>query len=225
MKIDVDTKERIKIFLVFLLQSYKVIMGSLLVLFVPQLCDNEKVCSLTDNLFKQDLLHIIALIFNFITVSSFCICYTIELKRENWCIEYLDIDKNFGDHYLPNVLKDRPELEKSLHKINNNYYYSSRVTALLYFINLILSSISIYFYNTGVPTITAYMSFVILISMKLYNSIHISTDSKNNNMALSSYMTELQSFNVIDRDHRLSNKDNSEPVNDNEILVADLNII
>ena len=75
------------------------------------------------------------------------------------------------------------------------------------------------------PTVTAYMSFVILISMKLYNSIHISTDSKNNNMALSSYMTELQSFNVIDRDHRLSNKDNSEPINDNEILVADLNII
>ena len=40
MKLDVDTKERIKVLLIFLLQSYKVSMGSMLVLFVPQLCDD-----------------------------------------------------------------------------------------------------------------------------------------------------------------------------------------
>ena len=51
MKLDVDTKERIKVLLIFLLQSYKVAMGSMLVLFVPQLCD-DGVCSITDNLNK-----------------------------------------------------------------------------------------------------------------------------------------------------------------------------
>ena len=38
--------------------------------------------------------------------------------------------------------------------------------------------------------------------MKLYNAVFISRDSRSNNMALSAYMTELQSFNVIDKDHR-----------------------
>ena len=53
MKMDVDTKERMKIILIFLLQSYKVLMGSMLVLFVPQMCD-DKVCSIQDNLYKED---------------------------------------------------------------------------------------------------------------------------------------------------------------------------
>ena len=38
--------------------------------------------------------------------------------------------------------------------------------------------------------------------MKLYNAVFISRDLRANNMALSAYMTELQSFNVIDKDHR-----------------------
>ena len=112
----------------------------------------------------------------------------------------MDIDDDYGDNNLPLVLKKRPELEKALHKINDNYYYSSHITCLLYAINLIISTISIYIHSYLSATITAYMSFVILILLKLNNALFISKDSKRNNMALSAYMTELQSFNVIDKD-------------------------
>jgi hypothetical protein len=201
MAVDGDTKERMKILFIFLLQSYKVAMGSMLVLFVPQLC-GEGVCSITDNLEKDDVLHRGALVVNFISTASFATCYLIELKRENWCVEYLDIDDNFGDNNLPLVLKREPDIENSLHKINNMYYYSAQVTAGMYMLNLIVSTISIYMHSAGSPTVTAYASFVILILMKLYNAVYISRDSRGNNMALSAYMTELQSFNVIDKDHR-----------------------
>ena len=93
MKIDVDTKERLKIILIFLLQSYKVAMGSMLTLFVPQMCGNN-VCSLTDNLAKNDGLHVTTLSLNFISLIAFTLCYHSELQRENWCIHHLDIDKN-----------------------------------------------------------------------------------------------------------------------------------
>ncbi len=201
MKLDVDTKERMKVFLIFLLQSYKVAMGSMLVLFVPQLCDGG-VCSITDNLNKEDPLHRGALVINFISTASFGACYLIELKRENWCVEYLDIDDNYADNNLPLVLTKEPKIEASLHNINNMYYYSSQVAAVLYMINLLVSTISIYMHSAGSATVTAYASFVILILMKLYNAVYISRDSRANNMALSAYMTELQSFNVIDKDHR-----------------------
>ena len=201
MKVDIDTKERLKITLIFLLQSYKVLMGSMLVLFVPQMC-GDKVCSIVDNLYKEEELHRTCLVLNFISALSFTICYTIELRRENWCIEHLDIDDNFGDNNLPLVLKNRPELEKALHRINNNYYYSSNITTILYVLNLIISTVSIGLNNAGNATVTAYLSFVILILLKLNNAVFISNDSKKNNMALSAYMTELQSFNVIDKDHR-----------------------
>jgi hypothetical protein len=198
---DIDTKERLKVIFIFLLQSYKVLMGSMLVVFVPQLC-NEKICTIMDNLNNKDNLHHISLIINYITTISFTICYTIELKRENWCVEHLDIDDNIGYTHLPFAIKKRPELKKQLQQINNYYYYSSYLTTFIYIINFIISTISIYFHNAGNATITAYSSFVILILMKLKNALYISKNSKKNNMALSAYMTELKSFNVIDKDHR-----------------------
>ncbi len=228
MKIDIDTKERFKTIFIFLLQSYKVLMGSMLVIFVPQMCDNNKVCSITDNFYKTGSLHRGSLGINFLSTLAFTICYVIELQRENWCIEYLDIDDNFGDNNLPLVLKDNPTLETALHKINDRYYYSAHVTAIIYMINLIVSSVSIYQHSTGSPTYTAYLSFVILILMKLYNAVFISRDSKSNNMALSAYMTELQSFNVMDKDYVEKNKTNTNQSYQDDKqspLVADLNII
>ena len=222
MKVDVDTKERMNVMFIFILQSYKVAMGSMLTLFVPQLC-GEKVCGVTDNLYKEGTLHRAALSFNFISAFAFFVCYIIELKRENWCVEHLDIDDNFGDNNLPEVLKKRPDLELALHKINDSYFYSSQVTAVTYFINLILSTVSIYHYTTGVTTITAYLSFVILILMKLKNAIYISRNSKRNNIALSAYMSELQSFNVVDKDHDLVGDGVSE-VNVSEANVSEANV-
>ncbi len=202
MKMDVDTKERLKIIMIFLLQSYKVAMGSMLVLFVPQECGNNSVCSLTDNLTKTDGLHVTTLFFNFVSLISFILCYNSELKRENWCVKHLDIDKNYGDNHLALVLNQKPEFKIALDAINNRYYILALNAAGVYIINLILSSIVLFNNSAGASTLTSYLGFVILIVMKLYNSVYISVDSKKNARALSAYMTEFQSFNVIDVDHR-----------------------
>ena len=45
-----------------------------------------------------------------------------------------------------------------------------------------------------------YSSYIILILMKLYNCYYISSHSIENDKALSAYMTEFSSFNVIDYD-------------------------
>jgi len=202
MKMDVDTKERLKIIMIFLLQSYKVAMGSMLVLFVPQECGNNSVCSLTDNLTKTDTLHVTTLFFNFVSLVSFVLCYNSELKRENWCVKHLDIDKNHGDNNLALVLNQKPEFKIALDAINNRYYILALNAAGVYIINLILSSIVLFNNSAGASTLTSYLGFVILIVMKLYNSVYISVDSKKNARAFSAYMTEFQSFNVIDVDHR-----------------------
>ena len=221
MKVDNDTKERLKVLLIFLLQSYKVIMGSMLTLFVPQVCDNGGVCSLVDNITKEGDLHRASLGINFSSMVSFMICYYIELQRENWCIKYLDISDDYGDNNLPLVLKDMPELEVKLHEINDKYYYSSQITAALYILNLIVSTVSIYEHSAGASTVTSYISFVLLVLFKLNNAIAISKDSKNNNMALSAYMTELQSFNVLDEDYGDFIKEKPANLKDVEIELAD----
>ena len=93
MKLDVDTKQRLQTAFTFLLEFYKVLMGTFLGVFIPLKC-KDKICTVRDNIYTEDRFHIATNIYNlisFIFVSAF---YVIELRRENWSIEYLDIDEN-----------------------------------------------------------------------------------------------------------------------------------
>ena len=199
----VDTKERLKVGALFIFQSYKVIMGSMLSLFVPQLCENEEVCTISDNLLHHDndVFHQVTLGFNFLSVLLFIGVYVIELKRENWCVKYLDIDHNIPDNNLETIIKDKPDLLLPLSKHNTLYFKSIFITSIIYSINLALSSILIYDNYAGIPSVTSYMSYVVLILLKIYNSLFISYDSMKNNKALSAYIIEFTSYNKIDVDH------------------------
>ena len=75
------------------------------------------------------------------------------------------------------------------------------ITSLVYSVNLVLSSILIYGNYAGIPSVTSYMSYVVLILLKIYNSLCISYDSMKNNKALSAYIIEFTSYNKIDVDH------------------------
>ena len=216
MKIDVDVKERFKIIFLFFLQSYKVIMGSLLVVFVPQEC-NDHVCSVYENFTNSSTFHNVCLSFNYLSALLFLICYIVELKRENWCIEYLDINKDYSDNHLKLVLDKRPNLKNQITFINNRYYFSSCATIIIYSINLLISSIYIFSRSLGLNTLTTYLSFVLLILVKLNNAYLISNDTKKNYRLHSAYMSEFQSFNVIDKDHVLEN--NKTPIEVKDIII------
>jgi hypothetical protein len=214
MKVDQDLKERLKIGALWLFQSYKVIMGSLLILFVPQKCEElveysgstdgeyqDVICSVSDNLNKKDdLFHDITLGFNFLCVGLFLITYVVELRREHWCVKYLDINHDFPDNHLDDIIDQKPELKLELRKRNNRYFKITSLTSGVYAINLILSSIVIYTNYVGIQAVTSYTSYVALILLKIYNSLFISYDSLQNDKALSGYITEFSSFNVFDED-------------------------
>ena len=200
MKVDVDCKERVKIILSFLLQSYKVVMGSMLLLFVPQTCE-DGICSVTDNLRNTGNINRAGLILNFISVSFFALTYGAELRRENWCVHNFDINHDVGDNNLAIILKDKPALLEELHKHNKRYYYITVMTFFIYLLNFIVSNIVLFqddaFISIG---LAPYLSYIILVLMKLYNCYSISLNSIKGDKAMSAYMTEFTSFNVIDAD-------------------------
>ena len=214
MKVDQDLKERLKIGALWVFQSYKVIMGSLLILFVPQKCEElveysgstdgeyeTKICSVSDNLHKtDDMFHNITLGFNFLCVGLFLVTYIVELRRENWCVKHLDINHDFPDNHLDDIIDQKPELKMELRKKNSRYFKITSVTSGVYAINLILSSIIIYDNYVGIQAVTSYTSYVALILLKIYNSLFIGYDSLHNDKALSGYITEFSSFNVFDED-------------------------
>jgi hypothetical protein len=204
MKINTDTKERLKVAALFIFQSYKVIMGSLLILFVPQECNenDNNVCSLKNNLTKtDDLFHTVTLGFNFLCVFLFMGMYFVELRRENWCVKHFDINHDFPDNNLDKIIDEKPELKLELNKKNKRYFRITTLASSVYAINLILSSIIVYTNYVGIQAVTSYVSYVALILLKIYNSLCISYTSMKGDKALSGFITEFSSFNVWDKDH------------------------
>ena len=74
------------IYILELNYGYKIIMGTFLVVFVPQKCGDE-ICSMTDNFFNGTIINSAGNICNFVTFSSIGTLYFIEMRRENWCIK------------------------------------------------------------------------------------------------------------------------------------------
>ena len=114
---------------------------------------------------------------------------------------FFDIDHNVSDNNLAIILKDNPDLSKTLRSYNMLYKNTTLCCLFIFFINFIVSNIILYndevFWTVG---IAPYSSYMVLVLMKIYNCYYISSHSIANNKALSAYMTEFTSFNVIDKD-------------------------
>ena len=206
MKIDIDAKERMKIICIFFLQFYKIIMGTMLSLFVSQKCinndDTVRICSLKDNLFTDDIYHQMVLGLNGITLLLFIYLYSVELKRENYCIKQFDINHTFPDNNITNIIDSKPEVKLQITKINKHYYNISRIMVIVYFINFI-SSFGIVFNEdkrNGSTTYTGFLSFTLLVGSKLWDSFSVSRKSYLKNVIQSSYLKEYSSFNIFDPD-------------------------
>ena len=212
MKIDQDFGQRIKVMGIFTLQFYKVLMGTMLSLFVPQACyeeigdgseerNNLQICTLTQNYENSDIYHQITLSWNTLSFVCFVFCYVLELRRENWAIKFLDIDNDKPDNSLKQIIVLEPKLDKQMDKLNKIYFYGLSITAIIYFINVCLMiNILLRDYHS-MSTISCFISFVLLVQMKLYNSLSIAYQSVKSDKMMSAFMSEFVSYNVLDSDY------------------------
>jgi len=221
MKIDQDIIQRIKVTGIFCLQFYKVLTGTMLSLFVPQACyetitdgsdiihgdDVVRICTLTQNFENNEIYHRITLYWNSISFLCFIYCYLLELKRESWAIKFLDVDKDKSDNALKEIIVNEPKLDKQMDKLNRLYFYGLSVTGVVYLINVLMMINVLYQDYHSMSTISCFVSFTLLVQMKLYNSLSIAYKSVKNDTMLSAFLTEFVSFNVLDKDY-ISDKNN-----------------
>ena len=113
----------------------------------------------------------------------------------------------------------------------NLYYYKTLVfNCFVYLINIGLTGKIIKDDYHSMSTISCFISFVLLVLMKLYNSLIVAYQSIKNDKMMSAYMCEFVSFNVLDEDYvqekyqgkknnRLEDiKDEEKSVNHEEII-------
>ena len=212
MKIDQDIVQRIKVMCIFTLQFYKVLTGTMLTLFVPQACyeqisdgseerQNLQICTLTQNYENSDIYHQMTLSWNTLSFACFVFCYVLELRRENWAIKFLDIDNDKPDNSLKQIIVLEPKLDKQMDKLNKIYFYGLSVTASVYFINVCLMINILNNDYHSMSTISCFISFVLLVQMKLYNSLSVAYQSVKNDKMTSAFMSEFVSYNVLDADY------------------------
>jgi len=225
MKVDQDIIQRIKVIGIFILQFYKILTGSMLVLFVPQACRQSeeiingssiiipdghsvRICTITENFENNEIYHRFTLYFNMLSFFCFIYVYLLELKRENWSIKYLDVDKDKSDNALKNIIVNEPKLDKKMDRLNRLYFYGLSVTAFVYMINMILMINILYQDYHSASTLSCFVSFTLLVQMKLYNSLSIAYYSVKDDRMFSAFLTEFVSYNVLDKDYISENNNN-----------------
>lgn len=202
MKIDVDTKQRLTTALIFLTEFYKVLMGTFLGVFIPLKCENE-ICSLTDNIYTTDPYHIATNIYNlisFILVISF---YAVELRRENWSIEYLDIDETKSLRNLDSEVEKYPIIKTRMKSLNLAYYRMIHVAIFMLTTNFVLSGFLVGFNYYNINTLNSILSFFMLVFMKLNKARGIAALSLKNEQVCSGFLTAPKIYNTIDVDYRV----------------------
>ena len=203
-KLDQDTLQRISVGMQVLLEMYRVVTSSLLILFVPQICVDH-ICTTTENLVWETNTYNTALCFNFISMAFLVNMYYLELVRENRLIKYLAVN--------PEMANDSEEVSKQLellpvNKQNkifsiNRYYRLSAYGALcIYSLNVFLSIAAISKYYAGSQTTTTLVTYILFMMTK-FGSVY-SLVSTEQNIFYSAYLKSNIQFNDIDHDCKIT---------------------
>lgn len=211
--LDEDQKQLLLSIITYLAETFKLFIACLLTVFVPQRCTTQpdQICTLRDNFFDLITYNIYSLTFNFITLSILLVFYSIEFRREKWCIKYLDHTIDKSDTNLKLEILDYPLYFDKLLYYNRIYYRFSIISIAVTFINIISSSVLIlYYYYLDYRSILNIITNSLLILEKLFNSYKIASSSNDELCAISAYLITPIVYNTIDDDfrHNTRKKDN-----------------
>ena len=197
MPIALLSKQKLFLVVSILIEAYRVCMGSLLVIFVPQTCGNHR-CNMFENLMIGDTVYRAAAICNFTTLIFFCILYSIEVRRENRLNNYLIVNP-----LLPtdtesvesrvSYLSDERRLR--LISLNTTYKRICYATFCMFIINTIFSAyiMGFQYYDDKAPMI--FITNTILIGSKLYDIIYILKTQQS--AFISAYVKQKCHFNDV----------------------------
>jgi len=220
--IDVDLVQRLKVGGTFLIELYKVGVGCMLTLFVPQACGDE-ICTFRQNYEKTAGYNRTALITNGLSLLMFVVSYGVELRRENWAIHYLDVDYDKPDNSLKEIIRGEPELDKKMDRLNKIYYYTLLATSGVYVVNLGLMGKILYDDYHSMSTVSCTASFALLVLMKLYNSLCVARVSIKQDEMRSAFLKEFTSFNVLDVDY-VKQKYGTESRSESGVALEDVSV-
>jgi len=194
-----DTQQHINVVTNFFSDSFRVLMATLLSVFVPQNC-GESVCSLSENFTDLISFNIFTLVFNFVTLFCFIYLYHIELRREKWMISHFDYEEKEDDLNLISFRQVYPQVFSTLDNFNKKYFKAYFYLRYFYILNFIFSAILVlHYYYYDYRSITVLLTNVALCWNKIRQGFAIANQSRDKGLAYSFFNVKNLSFNTIDK--------------------------
>ena len=201
---DQDFKQKINVSISFIMEIYRVVIGSFLLLFVPQKC-GENVCEISDKLNNTNAFHRTILAFNALTCALFLAMYGVEIRRENKLITYLQVNpaRPRDDESVRSALmRLSPKRHDAILILDSLYQRIGIAACSCFVVNVILSAIGIFANIYDNNTITAFITNILFMSIKL---IDVNTvTNTNEHIFLSAYLAERVQYNDVDPDKIVS---------------------
>jgi hypothetical protein len=196
---DQDFQQKMGVTITVVLELYRVLIASFLILFVPQTC-GDHICSIEENAQTgSDPLYNAGFSFNCITLIAFIAMYFAEIKREGKLISYLDVNpkcKTDNDS-VGQVLEKLPEQRRNIILFYDNLYQKTGYFALTCFsINSILSGFVVYKYYLDDKTTSTFITSVLFMITKMADVY--ATVNTEKNIFYSAYLKGKIQYNDLD---------------------------
>jgi hypothetical protein len=196
-----DFNQKVGVTITVLLELYRVLIASFLILFVPQTC-GDHICSISENAETgDDPLYNAGFSFNCITLIAFLAMYFSEIKREGKLIAYLDVNpkcKTDNDS-VGEVLARLPEQRKTTILFYDSLYQKTGYFALTCFVtNTVLSGFVVYKYYLDDKTTSTFITSVLFMITKMADVY--STVKTEKNILYSAYLKGKVQYNDLDAD-------------------------
>lgn len=222
---DQDFMQKVNVYTSFIFELYRVVMGSFLILFVPQKC-GDGVCTTFENIGNSDSHYDAAFGMNIATFVMFLCMYFAEITRENKMITDLHVNVELpnDDEAVAEALEKLPEEHKvGLLTWDKRYLRSGQVALLFFICNAGLSSTVISNNYLDNKTLTALITNILFMALKVNETYSITNTSTN--VFYSAYLSKRLQFNDADPDMIIkpdesNDKSNDKPVDTDTVDVS-----
>jgi len=206
-----DRNQKVSMIFTTLFEIYRVLMSSLLLMFVPQQCGDAQ-CSLNDKVFPDNDYEKFVAISNYIAMTTFFVFYYYEVTREMYFINYLHTNrfKSRDNDSVEVAMKQLDDDRKE--KIENaadTYRTMGYVCTGGFAFNTVVSSVAVFSNFLDSKTITVMVTNVMFMSLKLYDVYFVTNTKKH--IFLSAYLNRKVQFNDVDPDKVIGVADQPQP--------------
>ncbi len=195
-----DFTQKIDMVISFVIELYRVLMGTMLVVFVPQNC-GEHTCSTLSYMFNNNPSYTANSSINIITLAAFVYLYVVEIKRETTMINYLEVNKSVAcdNASVGKALLLLPENKRlTVLSLDYNYQIACYIAMLCFLVNSIYSGISVHRNYLDSKTASVFVTNIVFLAGKLIDANALANTEKN--IFYSAYMKERVQYNYVDPD-------------------------